>query len=362
MRKYYTRACNFFYGSVSKQLIKKKLTLPLCGDTSISFNKVEIFIKDGKQISSKIINVNKINNLPLFVKKKISKDIKNITSKRLFLKNYKHLLMGILNMTPDSFSDGGKFNSTKKAVRRVEEMIKDGADIIDVGGESTRPGSKIISQKNELQRVKNIIKIFKKKYKNILLSVDTRKSLVMDFSIKKNVDIINDVSCFKFDSKSFQSVKNKNLWKIIHHMKGTPQNMQKNPKYNHVLLDIYDFFEDEIKKFKDDRYKTKLILDPGIGFGKNLKHNLMIMSKVSLFHSLGFPILIGTSRKRFISQISGKYDSKERIGGTLSSIIFSFSQGIKMFRVHNVVEVKQGLKVFEALLSTWKKNISEQMV
>ena len=351
MKKYYTRACNFFYGSTSKQLIKKKLTLPLCGDNSISFNQVEIFTKNGKQISSKIINVNKINNLPLLIKKKISKDIKNITSKRLFFKSHKHLIMGILNMTPDSFSDGGKFNSKKKAVRKIDEMIKSGANIIDVGGESTRPGSKIISQQNELRRVKNIIKIFKKKYKKILLSVDTRKSLVMDFSIKKKADIINDVSCFKFDSKSFQFIKNKNLWKIIHHMKGTPQNMQDNPKYNNVLLEIYDFFENEIKKFKDDRYKKKLILDPGIGFGKNLKHNLMIMSKISLFHSLGFPILIGTSKKRFINEISGNYDTKERIGGTLSSIIFSFLQGVKIFRVHNVAEVKQSLLVYENLLN-----------
>ena len=127
--------------------------------------------------------------------------------------------------------------------------------------------------------------------------------------------------------------------------------MQINPLYNHALLDIYDFFENEIKKFKKDRYNRKIILDPGIGFGKNLKHNLMILNKVSIFHSLGFPILIGTSRKRFINQISGKYDTKERIGGTLSSIIFSFTQGIRIFRVHNVKEVKQSLLVFETLLN-----------
>tara|TARA_Y100000768_G_C23591062_1_gene501609 strand:- start:209 stop:616 length:408 start_codon:yes stop_codon:yes gene_type:complete len=132
-------------------------------------------------------------------------------------------------------------------------------------------------------------------------------------------------------------------------MQGTPQNMQINPSYKNVLLDIYDFFEEEIKKFKKTKNKEKLILDPGIGFGKKLKHNLIILDKISLFHSLGFPVLLGTSRKRFISQISGKYDTKERIGGTLSSIIFSFTQGVKIFRVHNVEEVKQSLLVFEAL-------------
>ena len=173
----------------------------------------------------------------------------------------------------------------------------------------------------------------------------------MDFSIKNNADIINDVSCFKFDSKSFSSVKNKNLWKIIHHMKGTPQTMQISPSYNHVQLDIYDYFENQIEKFKSDKYHKKIILDPGIGFGKNLKHNLMILEKISVFHSLGFPVLIGTSRKRFIGQISGRYDTNERLGGTLSSILFSLSQGVRIFRVHNVEEVKQGILVYEKLTS-----------
>ena len=351
MKKYYTRACNFFYGSNSKKLIKKKLTLPLCGNSSISFNQIEIYTREKKKISTKTINIKNIKKLPLIIKKKILQDIKKISSRRKFFNKNNHILMGILNMTPDSFSDGGKFNTLKKAEQRVNYLREAGADIIDVGGESTRPGSKIISEKNELQRIKRIIQKFKKKFPETLLSIDTRKSLVMDYSINNNADIINDVSCFKFDSKSLNSVKDKNLWKVIHHMQGNPQNMQKNPKYKHVLLDIYDFFEKEIKKFKMDKFSYKLILDPGIGFGKKLKHNLMILNKISIFHSLGFPILIGTSRKKFINQISGDYDTKERIGGTLSSILFSFSQGIKFFRVHNVKEVKQGLLVFQALLN-----------
>ncbi len=352
MKKYYTRACNFFYGAESKRLINKRLSLPLCGDTLISFNKIEIFSKDKNKVESRVIDIKNLNKLPTIVRKKISEDIKKITAKRKFISSKNHLIMGILNMTPDSFSDGGKFNSQIKASQRIKDMINAGANIIDIGGESTRPGSKIISQKNELKRVKKIIEKFKKKFPKILLSVDTRKSLVMDFSLKYGADIINDVSCFKHDPQSFNIIKNKNIWKIIHHMQGTPQTMQINPYYKNVLLEIYDFFEKEIKKLKKFKYNQKIILDPGIGFGKNLKHNLMILNKISIFHSLGFPILIGTSRKKFINQISGKYDTKERIGGTLSSIIFSFSQGIKMFRVHNVEEVKQGLKVFEALLNT----------
>ena len=361
MKKYYTRACNFFYGSNSKKLIKKKLTLPLCGDSFISFNKIEILIKEKKNVKSKIVDIKNIKKLTRTIRKKILIDINKITKKRTLLKNKSHLLMGILNMTPDSFSDGGKFNSFKKALQRVRKMQKAGADIIDVGGESTRPGSKIINPNKELLRVKKVLKNFKKFFSNTLLSIDSRKSLVINYSIKNKVDIVNDVSCFKFDPKAFKLIKNKNLWKVIHHMQGTPQTMQNNPKYDHVLLDIYDFFENEIKKFKGDKYQKKLILDPGIGFGKNLKHNLMILNKVSIFHSLGFPVLIGTSRKKFISQISGNYDTTERAGGTLSSVIFSFLQGIKIFRVHNIEEVKQGILVFETLLNQWKKNILEQM-
>ena len=351
MTKYYTRACNFFYGQHSRKLVKKKLTLPLCNDSSISFNQIELFSRNKKIVKNKIIDLKDIKKLPKKIKEKVILDLKKITSKREFLGKKFHSIMGVINMTPDSFSDGGKYNSFKKANQRIKKLIKSGADIIDIGGESTRPGSKVINSKNELKRVKSVIEKFKKSFSKTFLSIDTRKSQVIDFAIKENADIVNDVSCFKFDQNSRKSVKNKNIWKIIHHMQGTPQTMQINPKYHHVLLDIYDFFEKEISHFKNDRFKKKIILDPGIGFGKKLKHNLMILNKISIFHSLGFPILIGTSRKRFINQISGKYDTKERIGGTLSSIIYSLSQGVKIFRVHNVEEVKQGLLVFEKLLN-----------
>jgi dihydropteroate synthase len=350
MIKYYTRACNFFYGSLSKKLVRTKKTLPLCGCKEISFDQIEIFTKNKKKITSKIINIKKINFLSKLIKLKVEKDLRKITLKRKFFNKKNHILMGVLNMTPDSFSDGGKYNTEKKALKKISEMIKSGASIIDVGGESTRPDSKIISPQVEWERVQNVVKKFKKKFPKTALSIDTRKSLVMKNSIKCNVDIINDVSCFEFDKDSSRIIKNKNLFKIIHHMQGTPQTMQINPKYNHVLLDIYDFFEEEITKMKKDKYFNKIILDPGIGFGKNLKHNLMILNKISLFHSLGFPILIGTSRKRFINQISKNFDTKERIGGTLSSILFSLSQGVSIFRVHNVNEVKQGILVFEMLL------------
>jgi len=350
MIKYYTRACNFYYGDLSRKLIKKKITLSLCGNNKISFDQIEIFSKNKKKVSSKIINIKNINNLPKLMKIKVFQDIKKITSKRKYF-NKDHTLMGILNMTPDSFSDGGKYNDKSKAFKKISQMINSGADIVDIGGESTRPGSKIVPPKIEWKRIKNVMKNFKKKFPKTLLSIDTRKSLVMKHASKFSADIINDVSCFKFDKASFETIKKKNLWKIIHHMHGTPQTMQKNPKYHHVLLDIYDFFEKELAKIKKNKYANKIILDPGIGFGKNLKHNLMILNKISIFHSLGFPILIGTSRKKFINQISKNFDTKEKLGGSLSSVLFAFSQGIQIFRVHNVEEIKQGILVFKKLLN-----------
>jgi len=259
--------------------------------------------------------------------------------------------MGVLNLTPDSFSDGGLFNQSNKAFLHIKNMIDKGANIIDVGGESTRPGSKDVLPKIEWKRLEKIITNFKKKYPKILLSIDTRKSEIMMEAIKNKSDLINDVSGFDYDTNAIDSVKQFNVWKVLHHMQGTPNTMQIKPKYKNVLLDIFDFFEKKINTdFRKFKYK-KFIIDPGIGFGKNLKHNLILMNRISLFHSLGFPLLIGTSRKRFISQISGSYDSKERIGGTLASVLYTLYQGVQIFRVHNVNEVKQAILVYKKIIS-----------
>ena len=351
MRKYYTRACNFHYGKAANKLIQSKKAFSLNGRKDIAFNTIEIFTRKKNKITSRLIHIRDIYKLNKNIKKIVKNDLKKIILKRKnFLKNVnfsKPSIMGILNLTPDSFSDGGKFNKKNKSIKHLSFMIKSGAEIIDVGGESTRPGSKTVPNKIEWKRVEHVIKNFKKINKKTCLSIDTRKSDLMVRSIKHGADLINDVSGFNYDLSSLSKLKKYNIPKVLHHMQGTPNTMQKNPKYKNVLLDIYDFFEKNInEKFKD----KKVILDPGIGFGKTLKHNLTLISKISLFHSLGLPILIGTSRKRFINQISGKHDSKDRTGGTLASVLFLLSQGVHIFRVHNVNEVKQGILVFEKIL------------
>ena len=357
MRKYYTRPCNFYYGNYAKSLIKRKKALPLTGNKNISFDQLEIFERKKRGlIRSKVFKLKELKNLKKDIKSVVSNDLKNITSVRkniCGIKFDKPQIMGILNVTPDSFSDGGLFLQKSKATKHASVMIKNGASIIDIGGESTRPGSQNIKDKNEWNRIEEVIKKIKNKFPEAVLSLDTRKSYVMQKGINLGVDIINDVSGLNYDKKSFSVINLKKIPFILHHMQGTPNTMQINPKYNDALLDIFDFFEEKInfcekKKFK----KESIIVDPGIGFGKNLNHNLRIMSKISTFHSLGCPILIGTSRKRFIEHIVTKFDTPDRTGGTLASVLNGLSQGVQLFRVHNVKEINQGILVFNKILNT----------
>ena len=347
MKKYYTRACNFYYGNVSKKLVQKKKTLPLNGIKEISFDKIEILSRNSK----KTISIKEMNKLPIFLKKKITRDLKIITKK---IKNFSNLkfntspnIMGVLNLTPDSFSDGGKYNQRNNGFNHAINLFKLGANIIDVGGESTRPGSLEIKYKKEWNRIKKtIIKLNKK----VNLSLDTRKSRIMEDGIKKGVNLINDISGLNYDKNSIEVLKKYNTPFVIHHIQGTPDTMQKNPKYENVLLDIYDFFEERISYVRKFGIKhNNIIIDPGIGFGKNLKHNMKLISNISIFHSLGFPVLIGLSRKKFIKDISKNNDSKERIGGTVSACLFAVMQGVQILRVHNVNEIIQSIKVFKEL-------------
>jgi dihydropteroate synthase len=340
--------CNFYYGITSKKLIKQKKTLPLNGNSEISFNYIEILSRNSK----KIIHIKEIKTLPKFLKNKVNKDIREIIKKK---KNFSNLnfnnipnIMGILNLTPDSFSDGNKFNKKNLGFKQANHLFKSGANIIDIGGESTRPGSKTIKTKIEWDRIKLTIKKLKKK---IILSLDTRKSEIMEKGIKAGVKLINDISGLKHDRRSINILKKYNTPFVIHHIQGNPSTMQINPKYKNVLFDVYDFFEERIKYVRFNGIKhNHIVIDPGIGFGKNLKHNMKLISNISIFHSLGFPILLGISRKKFIKDISGRNDSEQRLGGTISSSLFSMMQGVQILRVHDVNDIIQSIKVFKKLI------------
>ena len=348
MKKYYTRVCNFYYGKLSIKLVNQKKTLPLNGNKEISFNEIEILSRNSK----KKINFKQIKNLPKILKEKINKDLKTIIKKN---KNFSSLnfkkipnIMGVLNLTPDSFSDGGKFNKKNRGFNQAINLYKSGANIVDVGGESTRPGSKPITNKEEWLRVKTVIKKISKK---IPLSLDTRKSEIMEKGIKVGIRLINDISGLKYDHKTINILKKYNTPFVIQHSQGIPENMQINPTYKNELLDIYDFFEKKIKFLRSKGIKhNNILIDPGIGFGKNLKHNMTLIRNISIFHTLGFPILLGLSRKRFIKDLSGKNDTKERVGGTVASSLFSIMQGVQILRIHDVNELIQSIKVFKQLI------------
>ena len=347
MKKYYTRACNFTYGKLSIKLVNGKKNLPLKGNKEISFDEIEIISRNSK----KIINIKDIKNLPKLLKIKVKKDLNIIIKKN---KNFANLnfkklpnLMGVLNLTPDSFSDGGRFNKKSKGITHAINLFKFGSNIIDVGGESTRPGSKTVSDYKEWKRIESTIKKISKK---IPLSLDTRKSEIMKKGIKLGVKIINDVSGLEYDLKTVQVLKEYKIPFVIHHSQGTPENMQIKPSYENVLLDIYDFFEEKIKFLRTKGVKhNNIIIDPGIGFGKNLKHNMNLIRDISIFHTLGFPVLVGVSKKRFIKELSGINDTKNRAGGTVASSLYLIMQGVQILRVHDVKELMQGIKVFKEL-------------
>ena len=349
MQRYYTRACNFYFGNQSKILVNKKRAIPLHQIKEISFDHIEIITRKSKRK----ISISQIKYLPNDLKKKIYLDIKKIKSKK---KNFSNLefkkipnILGVLNLTPDSFSDGGKFNTKKKGINHAIKLYKEGADLIDVGGESTRPGSKEVNKEDEWNRINDILKSIVKK---IPISLDTRKSEIMKNGIKLGVKLINDVSGLSFDPETINILKKYKIPFVIQHTLGTPENMQKNPKYKNELLDIYDFFEEKIKLLRSKGIKhNNIILDPGIGFGKKLKHNMNLIRSVSIFHSLGFPILVGNSRKRFIKDISKKNDSYTRIGGTISSSLYLMMQGVQILRIHDVNEVMQAIKVFKEIIN-----------
>ena len=296
--------------------------------------------------------MNEINKLPKDIKKKIKEDLKKITQRRKNFLKFKFEkipnIMGVLNLTPDSFSDGGKYNDKKDGLNHANSLVKSGAVIIDVGGESTRPGSRSVSKEKEWKRINGILKKLTKKN---CVSLDTRKSYIMERGIKHGVKLINDISGFSYDNKTIEILKKYKISFIIHHSKGTPDKMQNNPKYKNVLFEIYDFFEKKINLIRKNGIKhNNIILDPGIGFGKNLQHNVKILSNLSIFHSLGFPLMVGISRKRFIKDLCLSNDTKKRIGGTLGASLAAILQGTQILRVHDVNEITQGIKVFKKIL------------
>ena len=259
------------------------------------------------------------------------------------------LVMGIVNVTPDSFSDGGKFYSTKDAIAHASKLICEGADIIDIGGESTRPGANEISSSDELKRVIPVIKGIRSNNPDILISIDTTKAIVAKEAVEVGANIINDVSGLSFDSQMPMTVASLNVPIIIMHMKGNPRNMQKNPEYKDLIDEILNYFKERIKiATKAGIDREMIILDPGIGFGKTVEHNFQILSKLNKFNKLELPLLIGPSRKSFIG-LTLNLSPEDRVDGTAATVALGVNNGARIVRVHDVEKMKRVVTITERI-------------
>ena len=257
-------------------------------------------------------------------------------------------VMGILNVTPDSFSDGGQYSDIDAALYRAEEMIKAGVSIIDVGGESTRPNALEVDIEEELQRVIPIIYALKKHF-DIAVSIDTSKSIVMQAAIDAGVDMINDV-CALRNSGALQVCANTQIPICLMHMQGQPRSMQNTPKYTNIIKDIQQFFTDRISICEAAGItRNRLILDPGFGFGKTLAHNLELLCQLEQFTQFALPLLVGISRKNMIGQLLDNAAVDQRLYGSLSAAVIAVMKGANIIRVHDVKASVDALKIVRAI-------------
>ncbi len=260
-------------------------------------------------------------------------------------------IMGIINVTPDSFSDGGHFASTDTALAQADRLIDEGADILDIGGESTRPFAEPVDAEEELQRVIPVIRGIRKRH-SIPISIDTSKASVARKALEAGADIINDISALQKDPEMISLVKETTVPLIIMHMQGKPADMQVNPKYQNVTDDILDFFKERIDWIKENGVAvSRLIIDPGIGFGKTLQHNLSILKNLKKISALGVPVLLGHSRKRFLGDITDTVVEKERDLATAVVSALCYTRNIAIIRVHDVAATRQALLLSEAIRS-----------
>jgi dihydropteroate synthase len=259
-------------------------------------------------------------------------------------------IMGILNITPDSFSDGGDLPSVASAVARAQAMVLAGVDILDIGGESTRPGAADVSIAEEIRRTEPVINAVRAAGVTIPISIDTRKTAVARAAIAAGADMVNDVSAFRFDPELADLVAETSVFACLMHSKGDPASMQKSPQYRDVLAEVYDHLAERIEFAQSAGIaRDNLIVDPGIGFGKTLQHNLSLLRGLSVYHGLGVAILLGASRKKFIGSVGGAQAPKDRMPGSLAVALHGAAMGVQVLRVHDVVETKQALELWQAI-------------
>jgi len=259
-------------------------------------------------------------------------------------------LMGILNVTPDSFSDGGRFAAPDVAVAHARAMADGGADILDIGGESTRPGAAEVPEAEEAARTAPVIAALRRGGLETPVSIDTRKAAVARAALAAGAGLVNDVAALTWDAGLAGVVAGSGAALCLMHAQGTPQTMQADPRYDDVTLDVYDFLEDRIRVAEAAGIsRDRICIDPGIGFGKTQAHNLTLLRNISVFHGLGCAILLGVSRKRFIGTLSGEDRADRRGPGTIAVTLAGVAQGVQIHRVHDIPETRQALRLWQAV-------------
>ena len=258
------------------------------------------------------------------------------------------VIMGIVNVTPDSFSDGGQFSDTATAIRHGRKLVEDGAQILDIGGESTRPGSEPVSEAEELNRILPVLRGLGNE--SAVLSCDTRKSAVMRAAVGAGAAMINDVTALSYQPDARETVASLGLPVVLMHSKGEPKTMQEKPEYEDVCLDVYDALSEKIAACEAAGIPRKLIIaDPGIGFGKTFEHNLQLLHGLAMFHGLGVPLMLGVSRKAFIGALTGENQADNRVVGSVAAALAGLQRGVQVFRVHDVRETAQAFAVWSGV-------------
>jgi dihydropteroate synthase len=260
------------------------------------------------------------------------------------------LVMGVLNVTPDSFSDGGRFASADDAVAQADRMLAEGADVLDIGGESTRPRAQDVPADEQMRRILPVIERVREGHPRAILSVDTRSAAVAEAALDAGADIINDVSALAHDPAMVPLLAGRDVPAVLMHMKGTPATMLQEAHYQDVVTEVIEYFRGCVSDLVSAGLgRLRMILDPGIGFAKNTFHNLEVLRRIGEFHELGLPLIVGPSRKRFIGQVLGLDNPDDRLHGTVAAVAVCAQAGVQIVRVHDVLPARQVVEVVHAI-------------
>ncbi len=344
----YLEPIGLLYGAVAREAVTAGGALPLAGSTTIAFGAVRLWEGEPGNVKYAVVRTTTIQAIDeLRVKELLDK----ITAPRPAIAGISletPRVMGIVNVTPDSFSDSGEHFDAEAAIRRARTLASEGADFVDIGGESTRPGSEPVAVEEELRRILPVLRGLAGL--GVPVSIDTRKPAIMREAANAGAAIINDVSALTFDSTSLGTAAELMKPAVLMHAKGAPKTMQDDPIYEDVVIEVYDYLEGRIGAAEAAGLpRAGIIADPGIGFGKTLTHNLALLRSMSVFHGLGTPLLLGTSRKGFIQKITGEKDPSERVAASIATALDAISQGVQIVRVHDVGPTCQAIAAWRAV-------------